>query len=130
MAKSKKKKKTPSRIKYEQAHPTISFRASKGLYDRLRVAREKERRSNTDIMEIGLGLIEVKIGTEEKIWRKACDKGWEDGANAAEALYAISYPCSNCGKEIVVTTDEEKKAIKGYMHEHGWCHGDCNDPSF
>jgi len=43
----------------------------------------------------------------------------------AAELYAGPYQCSICGKEIVVQTQEEKKAIKTYMREHGWGHGDC-----
>ncbi|MBN2462364.1 MAG: hypothetical protein JXB43_02045 [Dehalococcoidia bacterium] len=129
MAKSKKKK-TPSRIKYEQTHRVKSFRISKVLDDKVREIQKKERVSLVDILKAGADLYEVKIRAEEEVWQEAYDKGWEDGVNAAEALYAVKYQCSNCRKKMVVTSDAEKKAIREYMDEHGWCHGDCNNPSY
>ena len=57
------KKKSPSRIKYEQRHPTVSFRVTKELYDRLQAVKEAEGLSNTDILKVGVGLLEVRVST-------------------------------------------------------------------
>ncbi len=81
-----------------------------------------------DILKAGLGLFEVKRRDQEAIRQEAYDNGWEKGLNDAEALYAVTYRCSNCRKKIVVTSDAEKRAIREYMHEHGWSHSDCNNP--
>jgi hypothetical protein len=124
MAKGKYKK-TPSRVKYEQSHPTVSFRVSKELYDRLQAVKRIEGKSITDILKVGLGLLEVKVRKEEEIRLQAYDKGWEKGITEAEELYSVSYPCIVCGKTIVATSDAEKKAIRKYMREHGWGHADC-----
>jgi len=45
----KKKRKTPSRIKYERDHPTVSFRVSKEIHDRLQAVKEAEGKSITDV---------------------------------------------------------------------------------
>ena len=121
----RKKNKSPARDRYEKSHPVISFRVDKELYDRLKAVKKVEGRSMADILKAGLGLIEVKMRKEEEIRQKAYDEGYEKGIEAAAELYEVPYPCSVCGKEIVVTTDEEKKAIAEYMREHGWGHGDC-----
>ena len=40
--------------------------------------------------------------------------------------YAISYPCSICGKLITVAPGgETHRAILGYLREKGWAHGEC-----
>ena len=124
MAKGKNKK-TPSRMKYEQSHPTVSFRVSKELYDRLQAVKEAEGESITDVLKVGVGLLEVKVRKEKEIRDQAYEEGWEKGAVATEELYAVAYSCSVCGKKIVVTTDDEKRAIRTYMREHGWGHANC-----
>ena len=67
----------------------------------------------------------MKVRQEKEIRQQAYEEGWEKGAEKAEALYAVTYPCSICGEEIFVITDGEKKAVKAYMREHGWGHGSC-----
>jgi len=110
----KKKTKPPSRVKYEQNHPVVSFRVSKEIYDELNTMRE----------HTGYSLAEIV--------KKAIDKQFVDvemayleGCEAGEKAFAVTYPCSVCGKTIFVNSDEEKKAIARYMNEHGWGHSDC-----
>ena len=124
----RKSKRSPSRIKYEETHRTFSFRVSKELYDRLEAVKKAESLSNTDIVTAGLGLYKVKVKAEEEVRREAYDKGWEKGNEEASNLYAVTYPCSKCRKEMTVTTDEEKKAIREFMVANGWQHCDCSDP--
>ena len=54
MAKGKIKK-TSSRVKYEQKRPTVSFRISKELYDRLQAVKEAEGKSATEVLKMGDG---------------------------------------------------------------------------
>ena len=124
----RKKNKSPARGRYEKSHPVISFRVDKEFYDRLKAVKKVEGRSMADILKAGLGLIEVKMRKEEEIRQQAYDKGEENGIRMAEDLYMVTYPCSKCGKMKAVTTDEEKKAIRDFMVQSGWCHVDCNDP--
>jgi hypothetical protein len=124
MAKGKRNK-TSSRIRYEQSHPTVSFRVSRELYDRLQAVKKAEGKSITDVLKVGVGLLEVKIRSEEKIKLQGYDKGYEKGIEDALELCEVSYPCSVCGETIIVETKEEKKAIAKYMVEHGWGHAKC-----
>lgn len=123
-----KKKKSPSRAKYERSHPTRSFRTSKELDDRIEAVKKAENMSLTDIVKVAVGLIEVKVRAEEEVRREAYDEGKLNGYELAESVYKVTYPCSICGKPMEVTTEEEKKAIRRFMIENRWHHGDCNDP--
>ena len=123
----RKKSKSPARVRYEQKRPTFSFRTYKELNDRARAVKKAEGISNTNIVEIAVGLLEVKVRSEEEIKKQAYEKGELSGYELAESEYKVTYPCSVCGKPIDVTTDKEKRAIATYMREHGWGHGDCID---
>jgi len=103
----KKRSTLPSRKKYEEANPVVSFKVSKELYDRLQVAKEKESMSYTDILKVGLGLIEVKMRAEEEVR----EEGKIDGYDLAEYVYKFSFPCSVCGKPVVLDTEEKKEPL-------------------
>ena len=120
-----RQRKPPSREKYEQAHPVFSARVPRKIYDRIQEVKKKEHLSNTDILMLALDPIEIKLRAEEEVRQSAYDEGWEKGISEAVELYMVIYPCSVCRKGIEVTTDEEKKAIRTYMREHGWGHSDC-----
>jgi len=124
MAKGKIKK-TPSRVKYEQKRPTVSFRISKELYDRLQAVKEAEGKSTTEVLKVGVGLLEVKVSEEKEAKRQGYDEGFEKGYEEAEELYKVTYPCKICRRTLVVTSAKEKGAIKNYMLEHGWGNADC-----
>lgn len=124
MAKGKIKK-PPSRVKYEQKRPTVSFRISKELYDRLQAVKETEGKSTTEVLKVGVGLLEVKVAKEREAKRQGYEEGFEKGYEEAEELYKVTYPCKVCRKALEVTTLEEKQAIRGYMLENGWGHIDC-----
>jgi len=121
----RKKKKSPSRIKYEQSHPTVSFRVSRELYDRLQAVKEAEGTSITDVLKVGVGLLEVKVRKEEEVRREGYENGFGRGYEEAQVLYMVTYPCRVCRKTLEVTSAKEKEAIKGYMLEHGWGHANC-----
>ena len=55
MAKKNNRKKSPSKIRYEQNNPTVSFRVSREPYDRL----QAEGKSYVDILKTGLGLMDL-----------------------------------------------------------------------
>jgi len=124
MAKGKIKK-TPSRVKYEKKRPTVSFRISKELYDRLQAVKEAEGKSTTEVLKVGVGLLEVKVSKEKEAKRQGYDEGFEKGYEEAGELYKVTYLCKICRRTLVVTSAKEKGAIKSYMLEHGWGHADC-----
>ena len=123
----KRRRNPPSREKYEKENPVVSFRVPRTDNDRFIAIREKLGMSHGDVYKAGLGVIEVKVRAEEEVRQEAYDKGWEDGIEAAEGLYAVSCPCSKCGKKKTVTDEDEKKAICRFMMANRWHHADCND---
>ena len=126
-AESKKKRKPPSREKYERENRVISFRAPKEIFASLQEVKDKEGRSYLDIIKVGLGRLEVRLRAEKEVRQIAYDEGWEKGVTEAMDLYTVTYPCSVCGREIEVTTDEEKDDIRVCMRNHGWGHAECHN---
>jgi hypothetical protein len=128
----KRKKSPPSRKKYDENNPVVSFRVSKELYDRLQAVKRAEGKSITDVLKVGVGLLEVKVRKEKEIRDKAFtegnDKGIEEGYAVAEEAFKVTYLCSKCRKPIELDSPEEKQAASRYMTENGWGHGDCINP--
>ncbi len=122
-----KKKKAPSRVRYEQSHPTVSCRVSKEVYDRLRSVKKAEGKSFTDVLKVGLGILETQVKEEGEVRKKGYAEGYRKGYAEAERLYKVTYLCSVCGKTLTVTSGDEKGAIKKYMQEHGWGHRACHE---
>jgi hypothetical protein len=119
-----KKHVSPSQIRYDQNHPTVSYRVTKELKERLKALKEIDGKSIAQILKIGAGLLEVKASSDQEL----SDQGYKMGFQKARGLYQVSYFCSNCGKLIVLKTPEEKKAAASYMKEAGWSHKDCSQP--
>jgi hypothetical protein len=119
-------RKAPSRVKYEQAHPTVSCRVSREVYDRLRAATEAKGMSFADALKVGLGLIEVQVAAEAKVRKEGHDVGYKKGCAEAEQLYKVTYPCKVCRETLTVTSLAEKQAISKYMQQ-GWGHKECHE---
>lgn len=110
----KKTHKPPSKVKYDEAHPTVSVRVTRELYDRLTELREQSGKSLGDILKEAL-----------KLQAPSTKKAYQLGYEAAKQEFAISYKCSVCGGNLTVSSAKEKEAIAGYMREHGWGHSEC-----
>ena len=123
------KKKSPSRVRYEQAHPTVSCRVPQKVYDRLQAVKEMEGKSFADILKVGLGLLEVRAKGEAEIRKQGYAEGYKKGYAEAEGTYKVTYPCNVCRKVLTVTSTNEKEAIKQYMQENGWGHQECHEKS-
>jgi hypothetical protein len=121
----KHKSSPPSRRKYEQANPVISFRVPKEVYDRL-LQVQRSGVSRVKVLKAGLGLYEPVVRAEEGIRQQGYDEGYEKAADTAFELWAVTYPCRKCGKEMRVDTEGEKKAIREFLIASGWGHGDCS----
>jgi len=87
--------------------------------------KEAEGKSITDVLKVGVGILEVKVGKERDISQAGYDDGFEKGYEEAKTLYRVTYPCKVCRKTLVVTSAKEKEAIKRYMLQHGWVHANC-----
>lgn len=113
-----KPKRSPSRIKYEMSHPTVSARVTVETKEKLLVGLKTLGMSLPEAFRILAGELEIKtIPVEEA--RKA---GYEE----AKKLYAVTYPCSVCGGTIPIRGPEAKEAASGYMTEHRWGHKECH----
>lgn len=108
------KTKPPSRMKYEDSNPVVSFRASKEDYDALIKIKAQTGLSLADIVKVAINKQEIDI-----------DMAYWTGIEYAEKLWRVNYHCPVCGKVITAETDKEKKAIAQYMSEKGWRHTEC-----
>jgi len=117
-------RKPPARVRYEQSHPTVSFRLSRDEYDLLKQRLEDLGGiSFADFVKDSLGLLQVKMPNIEEIKQRA----WEEGYNQAMEDYQIWYFCNVCGKRIEMSpNDDDHKAMIGYMKEHSWGHTSCH----
>lgn len=121
------RRKAPSRIRYEQSHPTVSCRVPTEVYERLQAVKEAEGRSFADILKVGLGILELEEKNEEEIRETGYADGYRKGYAQAERIFKVTYPCKICGGVLTVRTSEEKEAIKAYMRERGWGHRECHE---
>ena len=118
--------KPPSRVRYEQSHPTVSFRLDKDTHDLLKQRLEDLGGiSFADFIKDSLGLLQIKIPNTEDIKETA----WGEGYDQAEKDYQIWYYCSVCRERMDMEPNSDShKAMIGYMKENGWghksCHGD------
>ena len=127
MKKNKKSKRTPARIRYDEEHPTASFRIDRELYEQLMTVKEKESKSIADVLRIGVGILTVKVRAESVIKKMSYAEGYRAGYREAEGLFKITCRCYICKGTIEVTDEPTKKDIKHYLEEEGWSHKDCVD---
>ena len=116
--------KPPARIRYEQSHPTVSFRLDKDTHALLKQRLEDLGGvSFADFIKEALGLLELKIPNIEEIKERA----WDEGYNQAIEDYQIWYYCAVCRERIDMSpNDDDHKAMIGYMKDHGWRHASCH----
>ena len=120
-----KRRKPPSRIKYEREHPTISVRVDPDLRARLDIVRESLGKSIRQILREAVGLqeVETQMAREDGVLQGR-SAGYEEGFDEAKRKYLVAYRC-RCGRPIEVTSENVKAAAGKYLEEHGWGHGDC-----
>ena len=114
-----RKRKSPSRQKYERQNPTVSARVSEETRGRLRAVLPQLGMSLADALKVLAGELEVKaipIDQAKKL-------GYEEAKN----LYLVTYPCNVCGKPMSITTAKAKEAAARFMVEHGWGHTECHE---
>jgi len=121
------KKKSPSRIKYEQNNPTVSARVPKETREKLLVALRKLDMSLTDALKVLAGELEVKVIPIDEARRQ----GYEEARN----LYMVTCPCDVCGKPVAITSPKAKEVVSKYMAKYGLGHAKCHEqrrsvPSF
>jgi flagellar biosynthesis/type III secretory pathway protein FliH len=127
----KKKHLPPSRIKYEQNNPNVSFRIEKNLFDKIYYYLDKEKITIQEFIESTLKKqIEkyeiaynngYKTGYEEGN-KKGEDQGYNNGMNGC----AIGVKCGRCSKLVYIKPNSKNhqmtiNLVQGYIS-----HDKCN----
>lgn len=113
----------PSKKRYDQAHPVISFRVSQKDYEVLKKTLETSGKS------IGQFFREA-LGTARRDTRIAYKKGRRDGfkkgLSRGKKRYRVVVPCRLCGREIPVVGKEMRlKAADSILNRKAWFHREC-----
>lgn len=111
---AKKKQPPPAKIKYDKSHPIISIRVSQDLKEQLDEIKEMSDKSVGDILREAVGVQGVSI-----------KNAWKRGISHGKGLYGVRYKCSVCGGNILIESNDAKKAAGKLMREAGWMHGNC-----
>jgi len=116
--------KPPSRVRYEQSHPTVSCRLDGDTHDLLKQRLEDLGGiAFADFVKDSLGILQLKMPDVEEIRETASGEGY----NQATEEYQIWYYCAVCGKRIDMEPNgNDHKAMIGYMKEPGWGHPSCH----
>ncbi len=104
----------PSRLRYEESHPTISFRLRRELHEQLKATLEKSEHSFADFVKEALGVKERTVGV-----------AYRNGYAAAREKYLVTYRCRGCRELLEVDDPTAKAAAKQYMERGGWGHVAC-----
>ena len=115
--------KPPSRIKYEQSHPTLSCRLDKQAHDLLHKRLKDNGLSFADFVKSQLGVLELKIPDVKTIQKEAYQKGYTQAKND----YRIQLLCNKCGKPMSVSPDSKLHKAMRDKFEGLWFHTSCLD---
>lgn len=100
-----------------------------GLRPNFSYFRDKESAkvlSDKDFKNANVKLAAIEHLSYENGRKRGHDEGYDDGYNRAREEFEITYPCSVCGKPMNMEPgDKDHIAMRGYMKEHGWGHGNC-----
>jgi hypothetical protein len=104
----------PSRIKYNQTHPTITVRVNAELASQLKEIKKTSGKSIGDILR-------EAVGTQKRSTGQSYNIGYAE----AKATYLVTFRCHKCNAILEVNSDECKKAAGTFLTEHGWSHQTC-----
>ena len=111
------RKKSPSRSRYENGHPTVSAGMPIDKRDKLFAVLAR--------LSLTLAQLLIRFADEQEITTRPLAEAWKEGFQEAKKTYAVYYPCQKCGKQIPIDSLEEKVAAARYMVELGWAHKQC-----
>ena len=106
--------KPPSRVRYETSHPTVTVRVSQDVHQRLLKIRRTTGKSLGDILREALGVQEASAGS-----------AYQKGYQTAKTLYAVTWKCRVCGKDVTAQAEKSKKLAGEHLAELGWTHSEC-----
>ena len=104
----------PSRVKYEQGHPTVTIRVSRELHNDLKYLKDYAGTSLGDILRVGLEM--AKPATDA-----AYQQGYDMGYSTAKITYEVTYRCSHCHRRhMSITGNKAMEAAATLMQQAGW----------
>ena len=115
---SKKRRKPPSREKYERENPTVSARLPRAKRDKLLAVLRSQ--------DLSLANLLISFADEYEVKVRPIGEARQQGYEEAKNHYMVTYPCSVCGKLVLLTSPKAKEAASRYMTEHGWRHAECH----
>ena len=119
----KGKHKPPSRIRYEQTHPTLSCRLDKQTHDLLQKRLDDAGLSFAQFVKSQLGVLKLKKPDIKMIEKEAYRKGYAKAVNG----YRIQLLCNICGEPMTVRPKSDlHEAIRGHL-EGEWSHTNCQE---
>lgn len=110
--------KPPSRVKYEQSHPTVSFRIERQHYDQLMKLLSKSGQSIADFFKEALSLQQSNTDL-------VYEQGYEKGFGDAKEQYSVTFPCCICQETAEVNTNEIKLLVAEFLTKFGVGHEPC-----
>jgi len=84
------------------------------VHKRLLKLRQTTGKSVADILREAVGVQEP-----------SADSAYDRGYQAAKALYAVTWKCRVCDKDITAAGEKAKKLVGGHLAELGWAHSEC-----
>lgn len=90
--------KPPSRERYEEENPVVSFRVSRSVKEQLDALVDDLDMTKKDWFE---SVIQDSLD--------AYDDAYDDGFEAGKEAYAVSVPCAVCGDPVVVDGRGEER---------------------
>ena len=121
----------PAKKRYEQRHPTVSFRCQdREEYEYIAEMAKRHGMSKAQYVRQALysGIEECDTAYNEGYW-KGYRQGFCSGVMQAYFQFGIFYVCPKCKKMIMVPMGSKPhiEAARFLVNE-GWQHTDCNKP--
>jgi len=115
----------PSKRRYDEKHPVVSFRVSRKNYDLLKGTLTKQNKSIGQFFREALG---VEMRNYKEAFRRGERKGLEEGLQR----YAIVTLCIACGEAIVIEDEKTQTELEEAVQRgefYNLCM-DCAPPDF
>jgi hypothetical protein len=113
----------PSKKRYDQAHPVVSFRVSQEDYAALKKTLEASGKSIGQFFREALGTAQRDTRIAYKKGRR---DGFKEGLSRGKKRYRVVVPCYRCAKWIPVVGKERRlKVTHALLMRKVWVHREC-----
>jgi hypothetical protein len=119
---SETRKVPPSKIKYLQKNPVVSFHLPIDLRERLRGMAARDGVTIATYVKRLLNDLTVRDDDRGKAWKE----GYDNGFRKARERYEIRYRCPVCGEPITILPGTPcHRSIVENLSIEGWRHNKC-----